>query len=83
MESVCPQTLSTSPRRGEVDLLLAMQSIVQCKSGEGALLQRETATPHPRLSSGTSLARAVGRDLSLWARWTSDAAPAASQYVML
>jgi hypothetical protein len=43
----------TSPRRGEVDL--------RSKSGEVALFQRETVTPHPRLR----------RDLSRWERWTS------------
>jgi error-prone DNA polymerase len=34
---------TTSPQRGEVDLHLAMQSIVQCKSGEGAQVPRESA----------------------------------------
>src|SRR5471030_2300105 len=42
---------STSPQRGEVDL--------RSKSGEGAQLSRETATPHPALRA----------DLSLWERW--------------
>jgi hypothetical protein len=36
----------TSPRWGEVDLLLAMRSIVQCKSGEGHALTSDRA-PHP------------------------------------
>jgi hypothetical protein len=37
----------TSPRWGEVDLLLPMRSIVQCKSGEGAFDKRDSVTPHP------------------------------------
>src|SRR5215470_10545393 len=37
------RTKFTSPQRGEVDLLLAMRSIVQCKSGEGCYFLR----PYP------------------------------------
>jgi hypothetical protein len=37
IESVCQRVRFTSPRRGEVDFLLAMRSIVQRKSGEGAM----------------------------------------------
>src|SRR3974390_790630 len=44
-ESISPRMPPTSPRRGEVDLLLAMRSIVQCKSGEGATF--EIVLPHP------------------------------------
>jgi hypothetical protein len=44
----------TSPQWGEVDLPLAMRSIVQCKSGEGAPLQRESVTPHPALRADLS-----------------------------
>ena len=36
----------TSPQRGEVDL--------RSKSGEGALPQRETVTPHPALRADLS-----------------------------
>ncbi|RZM99052.1 hypothetical protein CWO91_36565 [Bradyrhizobium genosp. SA-3] len=55
----------TSPKRGEVDLLLAMRSIVLCKSGEGAqFFFRGSATPHPALCA----------DLSLWERWSVFAA---------
>ncbi len=36
VKSVRPRIRFTSPHRGEVDLLLAMHSIVQSKSGEGA-----------------------------------------------
>jgi hypothetical protein len=42
----------SSPRRGEVDLLSAMRSIVRCKSGEGPHTKRETLTPARSLSSG-------------------------------
>jgi hypothetical protein len=38
---------TSPPSGGEVDLLLAMRSIVQCKSGEWALEVRETVTPRP------------------------------------
>ena len=44
---------TTSPQRGEVDLHLAMQSIVQCKSGEGAQVPRESA-PLTRAFGATS-----------------------------
>jgi hypothetical protein len=44
----------TSPRRGEVDLLSAMRSIVRRKSGEGSHTKRAGLTPHSArsLSSG-------------------------------
>jgi hypothetical protein len=53
-----PWTRFTSPQRGEVDLLLAMRSIVQCKSGEGVLPSRETVTPDPALRHSRSFASA-------------------------
>jgi hypothetical protein len=36
IKSICRQFQFTSPQWGEVDLLMAMRSIVKCKSGEGA-----------------------------------------------
>ncbi|WP_024517411.1 error-prone DNA polymerase [Bradyrhizobium sp. Tv2a-2] len=52
IESAWPQSPS-SPQRGEVDLLLAMRSIVRRKSGEGTQVPRETA-PLTRASGATS-----------------------------
>jgi error-prone DNA polymerase len=43
VESAWPRSRTTSPQRGEVDLHLAMQSIVQSKSGEGVQVPRERA----------------------------------------
>ncbi len=53
IESVWPRSRFTSPRRGEVDLPLAMRSIVQDKSGEGEQVPRETA-PLTRAFGATS-----------------------------
>jgi hypothetical protein len=71
METVWSRLEYTSPQRGEVDLLLAMRSIVQCKSGEGPLLQDEIITPHP----------AQCADLSLWERWSSDVATVQLEHI--
>ena len=60
---VLPQAPFTSPQRGEVDLLLAMRSIVECKSGEGAQVPRETA-PLTRAFRATSpYGRGVARPM--------------------
>jgi error-prone DNA polymerase len=48
-----PQAPFTSPQRGEVDLLLAMRSIVECKSGEGAQVRPATG-PLTRAFGATS-----------------------------
>ena len=40
--------------KGEVDLLLAMRSIVQCKSGEGLRSLERAAAPHPALRADLS-----------------------------
>ncbi|UWU71422.1 error-prone DNA polymerase [Bradyrhizobium sp. NC92] len=53
IEPVLPQAPYTSPQRGEVDLLLAMRSIVECKSGEGVQVPRETV-PLTRAFGATS-----------------------------
>jgi len=53
VHSIQPRSLITSPQRGEVDLPLAMRSIVQSKSGEGAQVPREP-TPLTRAFSATS-----------------------------
>ncbi|WP_407175843.1 error-prone DNA polymerase [Bradyrhizobium sp. STM 3562] len=53
IETVSPRSRFTSPQRGEVDLPLAMRSIVQCKSGEGAQVPREAA-PLTRAFGATS-----------------------------
>src|SRR5258707_14490567 len=50
MDSVGRQSRMTYPRWGEVDLLLAMRSIVQCKSGEGAQVQTRDRNPSPQPS---------------------------------
>src|SRR5580693_2709356 len=55
LDASASSSVSTSPQRGEVDLRLAMRSIVQCKSGEGPRHLREIETPHPdRLRDPTS-----------------------------